>query len=129
MQLTSRTTNIRNVRQGDPKFTLIDGFVTCPRAGFEISQSCPAEYKSIFITAINEGFIAIGGFGIPGCNDCCILVFFSGGILGDSHDNCGIPGCSQGCGGRRHMHVLPKLVLPKLVFKRHGIDQFILVHE
>ena len=57
MQLTSRTTNIRTIRQGDPKFTLIDGFVTCPRAGFEISQSCPAEYKSIFITAINAGWI------------------------------------------------------------------------
>jgi hypothetical protein len=57
MQLTSRTTNIRTVRQGDPKFTLIDGFVICPRAGFEISQSCPAEYKSIFITAINAGWI------------------------------------------------------------------------
>ena len=57
MQLTSRTTNIRTIRQGDPKFTLIDGFVICPRAGFEISQSCPAEYKSIFITAINAGWI------------------------------------------------------------------------
>ena len=57
MQLTSRTTNIKTIRQGDAKFTLIDGFVTCPRAGFEISQSCPAEYKSIFITAINAGWI------------------------------------------------------------------------
>jgi hypothetical protein len=57
MQLTSRTTNIRTIRQGDAKFTLIDGFVTCPRAGFEISQSCPAEYKSIFITAVNAGWI------------------------------------------------------------------------
>ena len=57
MQLTSKTTNIRAIRQGDAKFTLIDGFVTCPRAGFEISQSCPAEYKSIFITAVNAGWI------------------------------------------------------------------------
>ena len=57
MQLTSRTTNIRTIRQGDAKFTLIDGFVTCPRAGFEISQSCPAEYTSIFITAVNAGWI------------------------------------------------------------------------
>ena len=57
MQLTSKTTNIRTIRQGDAKFTLIDGFVTCPRAGFEISQSCPAEYKSIFITAVNAGWI------------------------------------------------------------------------
>jgi len=36
---------------------ITDGFVTCPRAGFEISQSCPAEYKSIFVTAINAGWL------------------------------------------------------------------------
>jgi hypothetical protein len=28
-----------------------------PRAGFEISNNCPAEYKSIFITAINAGWL------------------------------------------------------------------------
>jgi len=57
MKLVMRESNIRTIRQGDPKFTLTDGLVTCPRAGFEISQSCPAEYKSIFITAINAGWL------------------------------------------------------------------------
>ena len=48
---------ISTIKQDDPKFMLRDGIVVCPRAGFEISKSCPAEYKSIFITAINAGWI------------------------------------------------------------------------
>lgn len=57
MNITVKTSAIRTIRPGDPKFTLTDGFVTCPRAGFEISNNCPAEYKSIFITAINAGWL------------------------------------------------------------------------
>ena len=57
MKISTRTTNIKTIRQGDAKFMLTDGFVTCPRAGFEISNNCPAEYKSIFITAINAGWL------------------------------------------------------------------------
>ena len=57
MKISTRTRNIQTIRQGDPKFMLQDGLMTCPRAGFEISQNCPAEYKSIFITAINAGWL------------------------------------------------------------------------
>ena len=57
MKISTRTSSIRTIRQGDPKFMLTDGLVTCPRAGFEISNNCPAEYKSIFVTAINAGWI------------------------------------------------------------------------
>ena len=57
MKISSRTRNIQTIRQGDPKFTLQDGLMICPRAGFEISDNCPAEYKSIFITAINAGWL------------------------------------------------------------------------
>ena len=57
MKISTKTTNIKTIRQGDAKFMLTDGFVTCPRAGFEISQSCPTEYKSIFITAITAGWL------------------------------------------------------------------------
>ena len=57
MKISTKTTNIRTIRQGDAKFMLKDGLVVCPRAGFEISNNCPAEYKSIFITAINAGWI------------------------------------------------------------------------
>ena len=57
MKISTKTTNIRTIRQGDAKFMLKDGLVVCPRAGFEISTNCPAEYKSIFITAINAGWL------------------------------------------------------------------------
>jgi hypothetical protein len=57
MKLVMKESKIRTIRPGDSKFMLNDGLVTCPRAGFEISQSCPAEYKSIFITAINAGWL------------------------------------------------------------------------
>ena len=57
MQITTKESNIRTIHPGDSRFMLHDGFVICPRAGFEISNNCPAEYKSIFITAINAGWI------------------------------------------------------------------------
>lgn len=57
MKLAMRESNICTIRPGDPKFMLIDGAVTCPRASFEISNNCPAEYKSIFITAIKAGWL------------------------------------------------------------------------
>ena len=57
MILTAKPSMIRTIKPGDNGFTIIDGFVTSPRAGFEISNNCPAEYKSIFITAINAGWL------------------------------------------------------------------------
>jgi hypothetical protein len=57
LKISTRTTNIRTIRQGDPKFTLTDGFVMCPRAGFEINEKCPREYKLIVAECINNGWI------------------------------------------------------------------------
>ena len=57
MNMIGMESKISTIKQDDPKFILRDGIVVCPRAGFEISKSCPAEYKSIFITAINAGWI------------------------------------------------------------------------
>lgn len=57
VNFTARQSFIKTFRPSDPEFTIIDGFMTSPRASFEISQSCPAEYKSIFITAINAGWL------------------------------------------------------------------------
>jgi hypothetical protein len=48
---------IRTLRPGDRNFQIIDGLTMTSRAGFEISNSCPKEYKSILITAINAGWI------------------------------------------------------------------------
>lgn len=53
----TQSRSIRSIRQGDPKFTLIDGLIACPRAGFEINQSCPQEYKLIISECINNGWL------------------------------------------------------------------------
>ena len=53
----THNSTIRKITSDDAMFRLTDGLTTANRAGFEISQSCPAEYKSIFITAINAGWI------------------------------------------------------------------------
>jgi hypothetical protein len=57
MKISTRTSNIRTIRQGDAKFMLTDGFVMCPRAGFEINEKCPREYKLIIAECINKGWI------------------------------------------------------------------------
>jgi len=49
---------VKTLRPGDNDFTFSpDGIQLVPRAGFEISNNCPAEYKSIFVTAINAGWL------------------------------------------------------------------------
>lgn len=57
MNFTVTRSSIKAIRPGEPHFRIIDGLVVTSRAGFEISKSCPAEYKSIFVTAINAGWI------------------------------------------------------------------------
>jgi hypothetical protein len=57
MKISNRTSNIRTIRQGDAKFMLTDGLVMCPRAGFEINDKCPREYRQILATCIDLGWI------------------------------------------------------------------------
>lgn len=57
MKITSHQSKIRTVRQGDPLFTISDGFITAQRAGFEINQKCPAEYRQIIMTCIDLGWL------------------------------------------------------------------------
>jgi hypothetical protein len=57
MKFTSHQSNIRTIRQGDPKFTLTDKFVTCPRAGFEISEKCPTNYAKVLAECIEYGWL------------------------------------------------------------------------
>lgn len=52
-----KRSSIKTLRQGDPKFRITDGIITTPRAGFELSKSCPDEYRSLLMQAINAGWI------------------------------------------------------------------------
>jgi hypothetical protein len=57
MIISNRASNIRTIHQGDPKFMLKDNFVMCPRAGFEINEKCPSEYRQILMTCIDLGWL------------------------------------------------------------------------
>ena len=57
MSITTRQTSLRTIKKDDPKFMLVDGMVTVPRAGFEISQRCPNEYKLILLDCIKNGWL------------------------------------------------------------------------
>lgn len=50
-------TCIRTIRSGDPKWFIKDGMVIAPRAGFEINENCPKEYRQIIMQAIQYGWL------------------------------------------------------------------------
>jgi len=57
MNITSYQSQIHTLKQSDPKFVIYDGLMQAPRAGFEISQGCPKEYKMILNECILHGWI------------------------------------------------------------------------
>jgi len=57
MKFTTHHSQIRTIKQDDPRFRIIDKFVVSPRAGFEISKQCPREYKLILSECIDRGWI------------------------------------------------------------------------
>lgn len=57
MTYKNKTSSLRTIKQGDPKFMLKDGLIISPRAGFEINTSCPREYKMIIAECINNGWL------------------------------------------------------------------------
>lgn len=48
---------IRTLRANDPRFIINDGLIISPRAGFQILQECPKEYKLIIQDCINRGWL------------------------------------------------------------------------
>lgn len=57
MNIKTRDNRIRIIRQDDPKFDICDGYTVSPRAGFEISPGCPAEYKMVIAECINNRWL------------------------------------------------------------------------
>ncbi len=57
MKLTTHTSNIITIRQGDKNFIMTDGFMVSPRAGFEINPKCPMEYSMVLTECINKGWM------------------------------------------------------------------------
>lgn len=57
MNITTRQSQIRTIRQDDPRFQIQDQYVIATRAGFEISDRCPVEYKVVLQECINNGWL------------------------------------------------------------------------
>jgi len=48
---------IRAIKPKDPHFVINDGFIVANRAGIEISQRCPENYKDLIVECINHGWL------------------------------------------------------------------------
>ena len=57
MTFTTHPSQIRTIKQDDARFRIIDKFITCGRAGFEISKQCPREYRLILSECVDRGWI------------------------------------------------------------------------
>jgi hypothetical protein len=57
MTFTTPEKTIKTIRKDDPDFTIINGIVMAPRAGFEISNDCPRQYKLMIMEAIKNGWL------------------------------------------------------------------------
>ena len=57
MTFKVKESTVRTIRRGERGFMLVDGSVAMPRAGFEISRSCPDQYKQIISQCIDNGWL------------------------------------------------------------------------
>ena len=57
MTYTIRQSQVRTLKSNDPRFHITDGLAVAPRAGFEISQGCPREYRLVLADCIDKGWI------------------------------------------------------------------------
>ena len=57
MNITAHQSQIRTLKQDDPRFLIKDKFVISPRAGFEISQDCPRTHKLMIMEAIKNEWL------------------------------------------------------------------------
>ena len=57
MTFTTPHSTIKTIRQNDPNFQINNGLVLASRAGFEISNNCPSQYKLMIMEAIKNGWL------------------------------------------------------------------------
>jgi len=48
---------IKTIRKDDPDFYIDNGIAIAPRAGFEISNDCPRQYKSMIMESYKNGWL------------------------------------------------------------------------
>jgi hypothetical protein len=57
MNFTSHRSTIKTLRPGDDGFRLNDGVIICPRAGLEVGNECPDQYRLILQECIHRGWL------------------------------------------------------------------------
>lgn len=57
MTYSFHRSQIHTIRQENPNFIIQDGLTITPRAGFEISNDCPRQYKLMIMEAIKNGWL------------------------------------------------------------------------
>lgn len=57
MTFNLHKSQVHTIRQGDPKFNIVDGFVTYPRAMLHVTPDCPSRYKDIIAACVDNGWI------------------------------------------------------------------------
>ncbi len=60
MTFTAPEKTIKTIRQDDPDFCIHNGFHMAPRAGFEISNDCPRQYKLMIMKLFLKELIRDG---------------------------------------------------------------------
>ena len=55
---TSKSPNtIRTIKPGDPDWNITTGLTFAPRAGFEISNDCPYEYRLVIQKCLEQSWL------------------------------------------------------------------------
>ena len=49
--------SVKTIRANDPKFLITDGYITTPRAAFEIDNRCPYEYRMVIDECLRNGWL------------------------------------------------------------------------
>lgn len=57
MTFTTSDKTIKTIRKGDIDFYIDNGIAIAPRAGFEISNDCPRQYKSMIMESYKNGWL------------------------------------------------------------------------
>lgn len=57
MTYTVHKSLVREIREGDPDFKIVDGFTIVPRAMIHVLPECPAEYKRMIGLAVSNGWL------------------------------------------------------------------------
>lgn len=57
MKIAAYKSSIKTIKSDHPAFKITDGLIIAPRAGFEINQRCPEQYKQVIATCIDRGWL------------------------------------------------------------------------